>query len=259
MPWIAVSTVWDGRVRVLNIRTFCLEVAVPIHGDQRIGEASREGQAIAGHNGCCRTVGKGWSNESCRFVGVSAITKAQEGESVKHQGYHDLSQILGHDQRILAVKALVPMHEKISCERGRGYVLTLDDRVLLPAAPKQYADAMKESESFMCILNQITDSMQLSRLVAFLTLSCWGGISLINILANDWHSCNHEWWASRGCHLVKGFASDFKPIALANETKLLMPQNPIKPAAIFKLGIIPTVNPNFITCKCRVQNHTLSK
>ena len=30
------------------------EVAVPVHGQQRVGEAPREGQPVAGHHGRCR-------------------------------------------------------------------------------------------------------------------------------------------------------------------------------------------------------------
>ena len=57
--------------------------------------------------------------------------------------------------------------------------------------------------------------------------------------------------ALKSCqYLVKGFARVFKPTALASDTKAFMPQNPIRPAAIFRLGITPTVKPNFSTCKC---------
>lgn len=48
-------------------------------------------------------------------------------------------------------------------------------------------------------------------------------------------------------HRVKGFARECSPIARASPTKPLMPQKPIRPAAMFKLGMTPTVNPSFKT------------
>lgn len=46
---------------------------------------------------------------------------------------------------------------------------------------------------------------------------------------------------------VKGFARECRPTALAKATKPLMPQNPIKPAAMLRLGMTPTVNPSLST------------
>lgn len=49
-------------------------------------------------------------------------------------------------------------------------------------------------------------------------------------------------------YLVNGLASPGILQALARATQALIPVNPIRPAAMFRLGMMPTVNPSFMTC-----------
>lgn len=50
---------------------------------------------------------------------------------------------------------------------------------------------------------------------------------------------------------MKGLAQSLKLTIFARETMPLMPQKPINPAAMFRLGMIPTVKPSFKTCEER--------